>query len=154
MVGYRARRCTLHKSYHISFVDPLCNNQGGKAAGLYGAVKRRSKNDLMRHPTPHATHPIHRGYDNHIRNRSHDCCGVCQSSGFEGETHQSSGTGAPLLAVLKPNRIICKRTDANCSSFHLRVFLGLSNPRDRGRLSLYLYRMITLVKEKLSLTKG
>jgi hypothetical protein len=33
-----------------------------------------------------------------------------------------------LLAVLKPNRIICKRTDANCSSFHLRVFLGLSNP--------------------------
>jgi hypothetical protein len=33
-----------------------------------------------------------------------------------------------LLAVLKPNRIIHKRTDANCSSFHLRVFLGLSNP--------------------------
>jgi hypothetical protein len=32
-----------------------------------------------------------------------------------------------LLAVLKPNRIICK-WDANCSSFHLRVFLGLSNP--------------------------
>jgi hypothetical protein len=33
-----------------------------------------------------------------------------------------------LLAVLKPNRIIHKHTDANCSSFHLRVFLGLSNP--------------------------
>jgi hypothetical protein len=33
-----------------------------------------------------------------------------------------------LLAVLKPNRIICKRTDANYSSFHLRVFTGLSNP--------------------------
>jgi hypothetical protein len=32
-----------------------------------------------------------------------------------------------LLVVLKPNRIIHKRTDANCSSFHLRVFLGLSN---------------------------
>jgi hypothetical protein len=32
------------------------------------------------------------------------------------------------LAVLKPNRTICKHTDANCSSFHLRVFLGLSNP--------------------------
>jgi hypothetical protein len=32
------------------------------------------------------------------------------------------------LAVLKPNRIIHKHTDANCSSFHLRVFLGLSNP--------------------------
>jgi predicted SprT family Zn-dependent metalloprotease len=34
-----------------------------------------------------------------------------------------------LLAVLKPNRIICKRIDANCISFHLRVFLGLSNPQ-------------------------
>jgi hypothetical protein len=33
-----------------------------------------------------------------------------------------------LLVVLKPNRIIHKCTDANCSSFHLRVFLGLSNP--------------------------
>jgi hypothetical protein len=57
-----------------------------------------------------------------------------------------------LLAVLKPNKIISKRIDANCSSFHLRVFLGLSNPRDRGRLALYLYHVITLVKEKLSLT--
>jgi hypothetical protein len=51
-----------------------------------------------------------------------------------------------LLVVLNPNRIIHKHTDANCSSFQLRVFLGLSNPRDRGRLALYLYRMITLVK--------
>jgi hypothetical protein len=33
-----------------------------------------------------------------------------------------------LLVVLKLNRIIRKCTDANCSSFHLRVFLGLSNP--------------------------
>jgi hypothetical protein len=57
-----------------------------------------------------------------------------------------------LLVVPKPNRIIHKRTDANCNSFHLRVFLGLSNPRDRGRLALYLHRVITLVKEKLSLT--
>jgi hypothetical protein len=32
-----------------------------------------------------------------------------------------------LLTVLKPNIIIRKRTDANCSSFHLRVFLGLLN---------------------------
>jgi hypothetical protein len=52
-----------------------------------------------------------------------------------------------LLAVLKPNRIIYKHTDVNYSSFHLRVFLGLSNPRDRGRLAIYLYRVITLVKE-------
>jgi hypothetical protein len=57
-----------------------------------------------------------------------------------------------MLAVLNPNRIICMHTDANCSSFHVRVFLGLSNPSDRGRLALYLYRMITLVKEKLRLT--
>jgi hypothetical protein len=34
-----------------------------------------------------------------------------------------------LLVVLKPNRIIRKRIDANYSSFHLRVFLGLSNPQ-------------------------
>jgi hypothetical protein len=58
----------------------------------------------------------------------------------------------PVLAVLKPNRIIRKRTDINCSSFNLRVFLGLSNPKDIGRVALYLYRMIALVKEKLRLT--
>jgi hypothetical protein len=57
-----------------------------------------------------------------------------------------------LLVILKPNRIIRKRTGANYSSFHQRVSLGLSNPRDRGRLALYLYRMITLVEEKLNLT--
>jgi hypothetical protein len=28
-----------------------------------------------------------------------------------------------------PNRIICKCMEANCSNFHLRVFLGLSNPQ-------------------------
>jgi hypothetical protein len=56
------------------------------------------------------------------------------------------------LAFVKPNRIIHKRTDANCNSFHLRVFLGLSNPQDRGRLALYIYCVITLEKEKLSLT--
>ncbi len=40
-----------------------------------------------------------------------------------------------LLAVLKPNRIIHKCTDANCSSFHLRVFLGLSNPQGQRQTS-------------------
>jgi hypothetical protein len=34
-----------------------------------------------------------------------------------------------LLVVLKPDRIIRKHTDVNCSSFHLRVFQGLSNPQ-------------------------
>jgi hypothetical protein len=56
-----------------------------------------------------------------------------------------------LLAVLKPNRIIHKHTDVNCSGLHLRVFLGLLNPQG-GRLALYLYCVITLEKEKLSLT--
>jgi hypothetical protein len=37
--------------------------------------------------------------------------------------------------VLKPNRIISKRTDANCSSFHLRVFLGLSNSQGQRQSS-------------------
>jgi hypothetical protein len=40
-----------------------------------------------------------------------------------------------LLAVLKPNRIIHEYTDANCSSFHLRVFLGLSNPEGQRQTS-------------------
>jgi hypothetical protein len=35
----------------------------------------------------------------------------------------------PLLAVLKPNRLIRKHMDANCSIFHLSIFLGLSNPQ-------------------------
>jgi hypothetical protein len=40
-----------------------------------------------------------------------------------------------VLAVLKPNRIIRKRTYGNCSSFHLRVFLGLSNPQGQWQTS-------------------
>jgi hypothetical protein len=40
-----------------------------------------------------------------------------------------------LLVVLKPNRIICKHTDANCSSFYLRVFLGLLNPQRQRQTS-------------------
>jgi hypothetical protein len=40
-----------------------------------------------------------------------------------------------LLVVLKPSRIIHKRTDANYSSFHLRVFLGLSNPQGHRQTS-------------------
>jgi hypothetical protein len=42
---------------------------------------------------------------------------------------RSHTTLSEMLAVLKPNRIIHKRTDANCNNFHLRVFLGLSNPQ-------------------------
>jgi hypothetical protein len=46
-----------------------------------------------------------------------------------------------LLAVLKPNRIIHNCMDANCSSFHLRVFLGLSNPyRQRQTITLSIPR--------------
>jgi hypothetical protein len=41
----------------------------------------------------------------------------------------------PLLAVLKKNRIIHKHTYANYSSFHLKVFLGLSNPQGQRQTS-------------------
>jgi hypothetical protein len=40
-----------------------------------------------------------------------------------------------LLVVLKPKRIIRKRTDASCRNFHLRVFLGLSNPQGQRQTS-------------------
>jgi hypothetical protein len=40
-----------------------------------------------------------------------------------------------VLAALKPNRIIRKCMDVNCSSFHLRVFLGLSNPQRQIKTS-------------------
>jgi hypothetical protein len=40
-----------------------------------------------------------------------------------------------LLVVLKPNRINHKHTDANCSNFHLRVFLWLSNPQGQRQTS-------------------
>jgi hypothetical protein len=40
-----------------------------------------------------------------------------------------------LSAVFKPNRIIHKRMNVNCSSFHQRVFLGLSNPRAQRQTS-------------------
>jgi hypothetical protein len=43
--------------------------------------------------------------------------------------------GGTLLVVLEPNRIIRKRTDVNCSSFHIRVFLGLSNPQEQRQTS-------------------
>jgi hypothetical protein len=40
-----------------------------------------------------------------------------------------------MLAALKPNRIIHKCTNVNCSSFHLRVFLRLSNPQGQRQTS-------------------
>jgi hypothetical protein len=40
-----------------------------------------------------------------------------------------------LLAVLKPNRLIRNCMDANCSSFDLSVFLGLSNPQGQRQTS-------------------
>jgi hypothetical protein len=43
--------------------------------------------------------------------------------------------GSMLLAVLKPNKIICKRAGANCSNFHLKIFLGLSNPQGQRKTS-------------------
>jgi hypothetical protein len=46
-----------------------------------------------------------------------------------------AGPFCPLLAVLKPNKIIRKRTDVYCNNFHLRVFLGLSNPHGQRQTS-------------------
>jgi hypothetical protein len=46
-----------------------------------------------------------------------------------------SGMMSLLLAVLKSSRIIHKHIDANCSSFHLRGFLGLSNPQGQRQTS-------------------
>jgi hypothetical protein len=40
------------------------------------------------------------------------------------------------VQMLKPNRLIRKRTDANYRSFHLRVFLGLSNPQGQRQTSI------------------
>jgi hypothetical protein len=40
------------------------------------------------HPT-HMARPIRHGYTtNHIRNGSHECCGIYQSLGFKGETNR------------------------------------------------------------------
>jgi hypothetical protein len=53
-----------------------------------------------------------------------------------------------LLVVLKPNRLIRKRTDANCSSFQLRVFLGLSNPQGQRQTSILSIPRDNLRKQK------
>jgi hypothetical protein len=54
---------------------------------------------------------------------------VFELSGGRSRTPDTTSQGTRLLVVVKPNRIIRKNTDANCSSFHLRVFLQLSNPQ-------------------------
>jgi hypothetical protein len=54
-------------------------------------------------------------------------------------SHSKVGAGedkGSLLAVLKENRLIHKCTDANCSNFHLRVFLGLLNPQGQRQTSI------------------
>jgi hypothetical protein len=53
-----------------------------------GAVKRRTKNNFTRHPTPHTTRPIHCGIRQPYPKQPHNWCGVCQSLGFEGKTHR------------------------------------------------------------------
>jgi hypothetical protein len=58
-----------------------------------------------------------------VRGLSMISCLGPSSGGSVWTSYQS----AYVLTVLKPNRIICKHTDVNCSSFHLTVFLGLSN---------------------------
>jgi hypothetical protein len=60
----------------------------------------------------------------------HICENTPVAHGLSGLTEEAVayGMGRLVLAVLKPNRIIRKHTYANCRSFHIRVFLGLSNP--------------------------
>jgi hypothetical protein len=53
-----------------------------------------------------------------------------------------------LLAVHKPNRLIYKRTDANCSSFHQRVFLVLLNPHRQRQTSILSIPRDNLRKQK------
>jgi hypothetical protein len=50
-------RCRLRRNYQTSFIAPQCNSRGGEAARF----RRRGKNDLTRHLTPHTIHPICRG---------------------------------------------------------------------------------------------
>jgi hypothetical protein len=38
--------------------------------------------------------------------------------------------------ILKPNKIIHKHRDANCSSFYLRIFIGLSNLHGQRQTSI------------------
>jgi hypothetical protein len=59
-----------------------------------------------------------------------------QSLGWMGQKRAlTSLHSTTLLAVLTPNRIIHMRMDVNCSNFHLRVFLGLSNPQGQRQTS-------------------
>jgi hypothetical protein len=51
------------------------------------------------------------------------------------ETHRRMRSMSVVLAILKPNRIIRKHMDVNYSSFHLRVFLGLSNLQGQRQTS-------------------
>jgi hypothetical protein len=67
---------------------------------------------------------------------------------MDGERESGIGIRESVLAVLKPNRLISKRTDANCSSFHLRVFLGLSNPQGQRQTSILSIPCDNLRKQK------
>jgi hypothetical protein len=50
--------------------------------------------------------------------------------------------------VLKANRLIHKHIDANGNSFHLRVFLGLSNPQGQRQTSILSIPRDNLRKQK------
>jgi hypothetical protein len=56
------------------------------------------------------------------------------------------------LVVLKPSRIIRRGTNANCSSFHLRVFLGLLNQQGQRQTSTISIPRYNFGEKKLSLT--
>jgi hypothetical protein len=41
--GYRVGGCRLRRSYHVSFIAPQCNSQGGEAVGLVVGLHRRGE---------------------------------------------------------------------------------------------------------------
>jgi hypothetical protein len=61
MERYRVGGCRMRRSYQASFIPRGVTAEEAKWLGSANAVKRHSKNDFMRHPTPHTTRPIHRG---------------------------------------------------------------------------------------------
>jgi hypothetical protein len=48
-MGDRTRGHRLCVGATTSFIAPWCNNRGGKAAALAGAIKRGSKHEFMHH---------------------------------------------------------------------------------------------------------
>jgi hypothetical protein len=60
-VGNHAGGCRLCRSDRQLYSPRDVAIEKAKRLGSAGAVKRRSKNELTRHPNPCTTRPLHRG---------------------------------------------------------------------------------------------